>query len=59
MQGSKLLDELIARAKEAGAEGVSGADAFQLHDTYGFPIDLTLELVAEHGSASTRRASRR
>ena len=49
VQGSKLLDELITRAKESGAEGIGGADAFQLHDTYGFPIDLTLELVAEHG----------
>jgi alanyl-tRNA synthetase len=49
VQGSKLLDELIARARESGAEGINGADAFQLHDTYGFPIDLTLELVAEHG----------
>src|SRR6202022_2200817 len=47
-QGSKLLDELIDRARESGAEGISGADAFRLHDTYGFPIDLTLELVAEH-----------
>jgi alanyl-tRNA synthetase len=47
-QGSKLLDELIARAKDAGAEGIAAADAFMLHDTYGFPIDLTLELVAEH-----------
>jgi alanyl-tRNA synthetase len=48
-QGSRLLDELIARARESGAEGISGADAFRLHDTFGFPIDLTLELVAEHG----------
>ena len=48
-QGSKLLDELIDRAKESGAEGISGEDAFRLHDTYGFPIDLTLEIVAEHG----------
>ena len=48
-QGSRMLDELIARAKESGAEGIAAADAFQLHDTYGFPIDLTLELVAEHG----------
>jgi alanyl-tRNA synthetase len=48
-QGTKLLDDLIARAVDTGAEGVSAADAFQLHDTYGFPIDLTLELVAEHG----------
>jgi alanyl-tRNA synthetase len=47
-QGSKLLDDLIARATDSGAEGISGADAFLLHDTYGFPIDLTLEVVAEH-----------
>ena len=32
-----------------GAEGIAGADAFLLHDTYGFPIDMTLEIVAEHG----------
>jgi alanyl-tRNA synthetase len=47
-QGLKLLDDLIARAIDSGAEGIAAADAFQLHDTYGFPIDLTLELVAEH-----------
>jgi alanyl-tRNA synthetase len=47
-QGSRLLDELIERAKEQGAEGITGEDAFRLHDTYGFPIDLTLEIVAEH-----------
>jgi alanyl-tRNA synthetase len=48
-QGSKLLDNLIERARELDAEGITGADAFLLHDTYGFPIDLTLEIVAEHG----------
>ncbi len=48
-EGAKLLDELIARAKEAGDEGISAADAFRLHDTHGFPIDLTLELVTEQG----------
>jgi alanyl-tRNA synthetase len=48
-QGTRLLDELIARANETGAEGVAASDAFLLHDTYGFPIDLTLELVADHG----------
>jgi len=48
-QGTRLLDELIARARESGAEGVAAADAFLLHDTYGFPIDLTLELVTENG----------
>ncbi len=47
--GLKRLDELIERARDAGAEGIAGADAFQLHDTYGFPIDMTLEIVAEHG----------
>ncbi len=48
-EGSKLLDELIARARERGDEGIAAADAFRLHDTHGFPIDLTLELVTEHG----------
>jgi alanyl-tRNA synthetase len=48
-QGTRLLDELIARARAEGDEGVSSEDAFRLHDTYGFPIDLTLELVAQHG----------
>ncbi len=48
-QGLRRLDELIARARESGAEGIASADAFLLHDTYGFPIDLTVELVSEHG----------
>jgi alanyl-tRNA synthetase len=48
-QGLKRLDELIERARESGAEGIAGADAFLLHDTYGFPIDLTLEIVSDHG----------
>ncbi|MGH2843598.1 MAG: alanine--tRNA ligase [Solirubrobacteraceae bacterium] len=48
-EGSGLLDELIARARENGEEGISAADAFLLHDTHGFPFDLTLELAAEHG----------
>jgi alanyl-tRNA synthetase len=48
-QGLRRLDELIERARESGAEGIAGADAFLLHDTYGFPIDLTLEIVSDHG----------
>jgi alanyl-tRNA synthetase len=48
-EGSKLLDDLIVRARESGAEGIAAQDAFRLHDTHGFPIDLTLELVAEQG----------
>ncbi|MFH5823249.1 alanine--tRNA ligase [Georgenia sp. AZ-5] len=51
--GTTILDTAVARAKEAGASGgravLSGADAFALHDTYGFPIDLTLEMAAEQG----------
>jgi alanyl-tRNA synthetase len=48
-QGSRLLSELIERAVEEGAQGISAADAFLLHDTLGFPFDLTVELAAEHG----------
>ena len=47
-QGLKRLEELIERAEEQGEEGISADDAFLLHDTYGFPFDLTRELVAEH-----------
>jgi alanyl-tRNA synthetase len=47
-QGLVVLRELIERARE-GSGSVSGEDAFRLHDTFGFPIDLTRELVAEAG----------
>jgi alanyl-tRNA synthetase len=48
-QGTRLLNEIIEGALERGDEGISSEDAFRLHDTYGFPIDLTMELVAERG----------
>src|SRR3984885_728888 len=48
-KGLKRLSELIEHARESDEEGIAAADAFLLHDTYGFPIDLTLELVAEAG----------
>jgi len=48
-QGTRLLEELIDRARETGAEGIAADDAFRLHDTFGFPIETTLELVAEAG----------
>jgi alanyl-tRNA synthetase len=48
-QGMRLLDEVIARARERGEEGIGADQAFLLHDTYGFPFDLTLELAAEQG----------
>src|SRR5665811_1704135 len=37
------------RAQEAGTSWIDAADAFKLHDTYGFPYDLTKELLAEQG----------
>ena len=48
-KGLKLLGELIERAKEEGLEGIGADAAFQLHDTFGFPFDLTREIAAEAG----------
>ena len=47
--GTERLEEAVAAAKKDGSDSVSGAEAFALHDTYGFPIDLTLEMAAEAG----------
>ena len=47
-QGLGVLGELIERAREDGAT-IGGEDAFKLHDTFGFPIELTRELVDEAG----------
>jgi alanyl-tRNA synthetase len=46
--GSALLDDLVAELKAKGATTISGADAFRLHDTYGFPFDLTRDVAREH-----------
>ena len=48
-QGTRLLAEHVERARDRGEEGIGAAEAFQLHDTYGFPFELTLELAAEQG----------
>ena len=48
-QGSRILAEHIERAKARGEEGIGAEAAFQLHDTYGFPLELTLELAGEQG----------
>jgi len=48
-QGLGNLNAQIAQAKEAGRERIEAEDAFQLHDTFGFPFDLTKELLAEEG----------
>jgi alanyl-tRNA synthetase len=47
--GTTILDTAIAETKSSGGASLSGDKAFQLHDTYGFPIDLTLEIAAEQG----------
>jgi alanyl-tRNA synthetase len=47
--GSRLFDEVAGATKASGADVLSGSDAFTLHDTYGFPIELTLEMAAEAG----------
>ena len=48
-RGSQLLDRLLSEAGDASTSWISAEDAFELHDTYGFPYDLTRELVAERG----------
>jgi alanyl-tRNA synthetase len=48
-RGTQLLEQLIAEAKEQGTSWIDADDAFRLHDTYGFPYDLTKELLAEEG----------
>ena len=48
--GITILDTAIGQAKSQG-RAVTGEEAFTLHDTYGFPIDLTLEIAAEQGVA--------
>lgn len=47
--GTHLFENAAAEAQDAGCKSLSGSQAFTLHDTYGFPIDLTLEMAAEAG----------
>lgn len=48
-QGSRLLDDIIARAKSQGARRISGEEVFLLHATYGFPMDMTAEIAEDAG----------
>ncbi len=54
--GSEILDESVADTKRSGGKSLSGSEAFLLHDTYGFPIDLTMEIVEEAGLQVDRAA---
>ena len=47
--GMKIFSELLAEHKAKGESTFSGADAFKLYDTYGFPIDLTIEMCEDEG----------
>ncbi|HEY2315303.1 MAG TPA: alanine--tRNA ligase [Streptosporangiaceae bacterium] len=49
--GSAIFDAAVEETRRRGTETIRGAQAFQLHDTYGFPIDLTLEMASEQGLA--------
>jgi alanyl-tRNA synthetase len=48
-RGTELLERLVTEAKESETSWIDAADAFKLHDTYGFPYDLTKELLADRG----------
>ena len=54
--GSVVLDEALQSTKQSGAAKLSAETAFLLHDTYGFPIDLTLEIAEEQGLGLDRDA---
>jgi alanyl-tRNA synthetase len=57
--GSRIFDVQVAAARSSGARTLSGDQAFQLHDTYGFPIELTLEMAAEQGLEVDQEGFRR
>lgn len=48
-RGMAMLDETIASVKAGSADAIAGERAFLLHDTYGFPLELTREIAAENG----------
>jgi alanyl-tRNA synthetase len=51
VRGEQMLARLIAEARESSTSWIEAEDAFKLHDTYGFPYDLTKELLGEQGLA--------
>lgn len=48
-KGTEILSEMIEELKRADGKTLSGEDVFKLHDTYGFPVDLTKEILHEQG----------
>ena len=47
--GTQIFDQASGSVKSSGGDELSGEDVFKLHDTYGFPFDLTLEMANEQG----------
>ncbi|NLJ80199.1 MAG: alanine--tRNA ligase, partial [Firmicutes bacterium] len=47
-QGMGLLQDLVSKAEQAGATEIAGSAVFQLYDTFGFPVELTREILEEH-----------
>ncbi len=52
--GLSILEDMIKKQKAKGESVLAGDDAFKLADTFGFPIDLTLEILEEHGMSVDR-----
>jgi alanyl-tRNA synthetase len=57
--GTAIFEAAVEENKRKNLRALSGAQAFQLHDTYGFPIDLTLEMAAEQGLSVDEEGFRR
>lgn len=57
--GTNILDTAVTETKAAGGRVLAGDKAFLLHDTWGFPIDLTLEMAAEQGLSVDEEGFRR
>ena len=56
--GLGILSGIVEDAKKSGKSTISGADAFKLYDTFGFPVDLTREIAAESDLALDEEAFR-
>ena len=54
--GLKIFNDMLQEHKAKGEKTFSGADAFKLYDTYGFPVDLTIEMVEEQGMKLDEKA---
>jgi alanyl-tRNA synthetase len=57
--GTAILDAAVGEVRRRGGTTLPGEQAFQLHDTYGFPIDLTLEMASEQGLTVDEEGFRR